>query len=188
MDLSAVGLSGVNTFDDLMAVTGVAPSLSVPVLAALGGPLSLRGLASIRSNGFEDIVLELLQPVPPLGPDGEPGPAFTPVMRSQLRFARRAARLRAGLPVEGTNPIAALGTTPQQANPGVQPTTSKRVKLSSPIDPSAEAELVTLEGAEVRRMFAQTKKATGDFPNRGTEPTEQQLAALAQLLKTGLSP
>ena len=65
---------------------------------------------------------------------------------------------------------------------------AKRVRLSSLVDSSAEAELITLEGSEIRRMFSEYKKARGDYPHKDMEPSEEQLSAVAQLLKTGQAP
>ena len=68
----------------------------------------------------------------------------------------------------------------------VHPT--KRVKLSSLVDSTAEAELVTLEGSEVHRMFSECKRVRGTYPHKDMEPSEEQLSAVAQLLKTGQAP
>jgi len=95
------------------------------------------------------------------------------------------ARLRAGLPVEGVSPQTASGSVPSVGGL-IQPT--KRVKLSSLVDSTAEAELITLEGSEIRRLFGEYKRAHGDYPHKDMEPSEEQLSAVAQLLKTGQAP
>ena len=90
-----------------------------------------------------------------------------------------------GLPVEGVSHQVASESGPSVGGV-VHPT--KRVKLSSLLDFTAEAELVTLEGSEIRRMFSEYKRASGDYPHKDMEPSEEQLSAVAQLLKTGQAP
>ena len=85
-----------------------------------------------------------------------------------MRFLLRVARLRAGLPVEGVSPQTASGSVPSVGG-FIQPT--KRVKLSSLVDSTAEAELVTLEGSEIRRLFGEYKRARGDYPHKDMEPS-----------------
>ena len=75
---------------------------------------------------------------------------MSPIQKGVVRFLHRVARLRAGLPVEGVSHQVTTETSPKV---GVVAHPTKRVKLSSLVDSTAEAELVTLEGSEIRRMF-----------------------------------
>ena len=148
------------------------------VLEALGGPTTVREVAYVSEEDWQEVVASLtLSPGP--GAEG-PTLVLTPVQRSRLRFLQRVARLTAGLPVEREKPLPEASAAPQPP--------SKRVKLSSLVDPSAEAELVNLDSSVVRSMFSSYKDKRGAYPHKDHEPTEEQLSAVAQLLSAGQAP
>ena len=150
-------------------------------MGAAGHPTTVREVAFISEEEWQVLVSTLTfaseqraegPTVPPVAP--------TPVQKSRVRFLQRVARLTAGLPVERERP-------PPEASAALQPP-SKRVRLSSLVDPSAEAELVNLDSSVVRSLFSSYKDKRGAFPHKDHEPTEEQISAVAQLLSAGQAP
>ena len=183
MDLTPEQLRAIVSVDDLLERTGILPPIRASVMEALGRPATLREIAFITESDWSNVVGGLRIPVAPVEGADRRGP--TPVERGRVRFLQRTARLVAGLPVEAGQPPAA----PEAPLPTAAPhPPSKRIKLSSLVDSSAEAELVNLEGSEIRTMFAQYKSARGEYPHKDVEPSEEQLSAVAQLLRTGSAP
>ena len=187
MDPTPDQLRSLDTLDQLLDFVGIDLPLRGTTLEALGSPTSVREISFVSQGDLEDVLTTLRVPPPVTEDGGPPGPSVqaSPVQKGVVRFLLRAARLRAGLPVEGMSPQPASGPAPFVGGLS-QPT--KRVKLSSLVDSAAEAELVTLEGSEIRRLFGEYKRARGDYPHKDMEPSEDQLSAVAQLLKTGQAP
>ena len=178
MDPSPSRLAAIATVDQLFEEAGVHSQLKEGVLDALGRPTTVREVAFISDADWLELATTLAFP-PEQGTQG-PTLALSPVQRGRIRFLQRVARLTAGLPVERETP-------PGGDSAPTQPP-SKKVKLSSLVDPSAEAELVNLPGSEVRALFASYKQKRGAFPSKEQEPTEEQLSAVAQLLRAGQAP
>ena len=65
---------------------------------------------------------------------------------------------------------------------------TKKTKLSSLIDPSADAELVKLSETDVRARYEQYARTRGNHPHPDMEPTDEQLSALHQLIAAGGAP
>lgn len=65
---------------------------------------------------------------------------------------------------------------------------ARKLKLSSIIDPTLDAEIQYLTQAEVADMYKKYSQRYGDHPSPDTEPTVDQLSGLAQLLKTQSLP
>ena len=65
---------------------------------------------------------------------------------------------------------------------------AKRVKLSSLVDVTAEAELNPLTPDVVRDMFEKDSVARGEPPAPDIEPTAEQLGAVKQLVGSGAPP
>ena len=68
------------------------------------------------------------------------------------------------------------------------PPVTKKIKLSSLVDPSADAELVKLSETDVRARYEQYARTRGDHPHPDIEPTDEQLSALHQLIAAGGAP
>ena len=178
MDPAPGRLAAIKTLDQLFEEAGVRTPLKEGVLEALGKPTTVREVAFVSVEDWQELATTLtFSPEP--GTEG-PSLRLTPVQKSQVRFLQRVARLTAGLPVEREKPLPEVSAAPQPP--------SKRVKLSSLVDPSAEAELVNLDSSVVRSMFSSYKDKRGAFPHKDHEPTEEQLSAVAQLLSAGQAP
>ena len=178
MDPSPSQLASIKTLDQLFEEAGVLTPLKEEVLKALGLPTTVREVAFVSDEDWQVLATSVVLP-PEAGTQG-PALALNPVQRSRIRFLQRVARLTAGLPVERE--------TPPRGDSAAPPPPSKKVKLSSLVDPSAEAELVNLPSSEVRALFADYKVKRGAFPSKDHEPTEEQLSAVAQLLSAGQAP
>ena len=187
MDPTPDQLRSLDTLEQLLDFVGIDLSLRGTTLEALGHPTSVREISFVSQGDLEDVLATLRVPPPVTEDGGLPGPSVqaSPVQKGGVRFMLRVARLRAGLPVEGMSPQPASGPAPFVGGFS-QPT--KRVKLSSLVDSAADAELVTLEGSEIRRLFGEYKRARGDYPHKDMEPSEDQLSAVSQLLNTGQAP
>ena len=187
MDPSPEQLRSLDTLEQLLDFVGLDQPLRGTTLEALGHPTSVREISFVSQGDLEEVLTTLRVPRPASEDGGPSGPSVqaSPIQKGVVRFLLRVARLRAGLPVEGVSPQPASGPAPSVGGLS-QPT--KRVKLSSLVDSAAEAELVTLEGSEIRRLFGDYKRARGDYPHKDMEPSEDQLSAVAQLLKTGQAP
>ena len=187
MDPTPEQLRSLDTLGRLLDFAGLDQPLRGTTLEALGHPTSVREISFVSQGDLEEVLTTLRVPGPVSEDGGPSGPSVqaSPIQKGVVRFLLRVARLRAGLPVEGASPQPASGPAPSVGGLS-QPT--KRVKLSSLVDSAAEAELVTLEGSEIRRLFGEYKRVRGDYPHKDMEPSEDQLSAVAQLLKTGQAP
>ena len=65
---------------------------------------------------------------------------------------------------------------------------TKKTKLSSLVDPSADAELAKLSEADVRARYEHYARTRGGHPHPDMEPTDEQLSALHQLIAAGGAP
>ena len=183
MDPAPSRLAAILTIEQLFEEAGVRTPLREGVLGALGDPTTVREVAFVSDEDWQGLAATLL--FSPGTEQGVEGPstapvALTPVQKSRVRYLQRVARLVAGLPVERERPLPEVSAAP--------PPPSKRVGLSSLVDPSAEAELVNLDSSVVRTMFSSYKDKRGAFPHKDHEPTEEQLSAVAQLLGAGQAP
>jgi hypothetical protein len=118
------------------------------------------------------------------------------VMASRLYFVRRICRLRMGL-TPGDSPIACdlsapvsgfqSGLVPSAPPAGAVPVHGSR-KLKELVDPTLDVELTSLDNAHIDGLFADYEVIHGAFPSDATEPTKEQISAVAMLLFMGLVP
>lgn len=187
MDPTPEQLKSLDALEQLLDFSGVSHPLRSSVLEALGDPTSVREISFVSPGTLEEVLTTLRVPRPVAEGEELSGPSIpvSPIQKGVVRFLLRVARLRAGLPVEG---VSHQVTSESGPNVGVVVHPTTRVKLSSLVDSTAEAELVTLEGSEIRRRFSEYKCARGDYPHKDMEPSGEQFSAVAQLLKTGQAP
>ena len=92
------------------------------------------------------------------------------------------------MPGASSIPVATVGANPlpPAGGPGGPVATAspptRKVKLSSVLDPTLDAEIIQLDPTEIAGMYTDYKARFGDHPSSDIEPTADQLAALAQLL------
>ena len=168
-------------------------SLREDFLAALGDPDSAQTFAFIDPDDFSEVLRTFRRPG-----EGETQVPLNPAEKARFRAAWRGARALAGLdlpsPPGAATPSAQAGgaggagvpTLGAQAPGGVAP--AKKVKLSSLVDSTAEAELVPLDPRVLREMYAAYEADRGAPPSQDVEPSADQLAALHQLLAAGAAP
>jgi len=166
MDPTPEQLRSLDTLEQLLDFAGLDQPLRVTTLEALGHPTTVREISFVSQGDLEDALTTFRVPRPVAEGGGPSGPSVqaSPVQKGVVRFLLRVARLRAGLPVEGLSPQTVSGSIPSVGGL-IQPT--KRVKLSSLVDSTAEAELVTLEGSEIRRLSGEYKRARGELSPQG---------------------
>ena len=173
---------GVSAIPDLLRAFGleVGDALWGAFTTALGDPANLSDLSGLSQEDVDAVLRDLRVRKP-----GEEAPvAITPVQKSRLRNIVAGARTVIGSASGQSSgqPSAAAGAQAQSLGPG------RRVKLSSIVDPSAEADVVLLSGDVVRDMFDRYKAAHGSLPREDAEPTSEQLSALQQLAQAKASP
>ena len=86
---------------------------------------------------------------------------------------------------------AGRGAPAPSAGPAPEPSTttalavSRKIKLSSVVDVTAEADIVPLPPDSVAEAFRRYRDTRGEYPHPDHEPTADQLSAVAQLLSSG---
>ena len=173
---------GVSAIPDLLRAFGleVGDALWGAFTTALGDPANLSDLSGLSQEDVDAVLRDLRVRKP-----GEEAPvAITPVQKSRLRNIVAGARTVIGSASGQSSgqPSAAAGAQAQSLGPG------RRVKLSSIVDPSAEADVVLLSGDVVRDMFDRYRADHGSLPREDAEPTSEQLSALQQLAQAKAAP
>ena len=185
-------LTTVSALFDWAEVTNEG-SLRADFLHALGDPGSNQTFAFIEADDFNDVLRDFRKPG-----DGETQVSLNPAEKARFRAAWRGARALVGL--DSSSPPgtatpgaqapgvggAAAGSHGAQAPGGT--VTAKKVKLSSLVDSTAEAELIPLDPRVLRDMYAAYEESRGAPPSPDVEPSADQLAALHQLLASGAAP
>ena len=176
------------TLTAIFEEVGVSPEVSALVRELLPGA-NPSDFAAVSQDEFDNLIGDLRVPAPPGDPPQGGGAAADPaplslLQRSRLRLARLRAQSVTGiLSLTAPSPAPAGGG----ANTGLAPA-SKKVKLSSLVDPTAEAELVPLTPVVLRDMFAKYEQERGGPPGVEVEPTAEQLSAIKQLTDAGAPP
>eukprot|EP00435_Cladocopium_sp_Y103_P055438 s1434_g18.t1 len=182
MDPTEDELTQINTVDDALDWSGVAGQLRDGLLDALGGVNRAREVPLIHRPAWDTAVGTLVMPedVDPaaMGPPNQR--PLTPVEQARIESFRRVCHLRIGrVPDERAVPPQPLGAPFPPLGGGGQPApaTTRRVKLSSILDPTLDADIVAMsnqEQAEAYRQYPQT--------------VTHQLSGLSQVLAAGSVP
>ena len=80
-------------------------------------------------------------------------------------------------PTTAANPTAALGQSP-----------TRKLKLSSVVDPTLDAEITQIESGEISRLYQEYSAKYGACPAPEVDPTGDQLSALLQLIRAQAIP
>ena len=84
---------------------------------------------------------------------------------------------------------ASAGTGPAPvAGEGTALAVSRKIKLSSVVDVTAEADIASMAQANIAEAFRRYRDVRGECPHPDHEPTPDQLSAVAQLLASGAPP
>ena len=183
--------TGVNAPSGLLQTVGdlfdwaAVPSgtLRDSFLVALGAPGSIQDYAFIEEDDFKEVLASYRLEV-----DGVQAP-LNPTEKARFRAAWRGARALVGL----DRPSAPAGSPSGVPAPGggsgsAAAAVARKVKLSSLVDATAEAELVPLDSRVLRDMFAAYESTRGEPPAVDVEPSPDQLAAVHQLIESGAAP
>eukprot|EP00435_Cladocopium_sp_Y103_P028091 s625_g7.t1 len=68
------------------------------------------------------------------------------------------------------------------------PATTRKLKLSAVLDPTLDADIVSLTQQELGVMYQSYKDRFGDYPNQDCDPSGDQVSALRQVLAAGAVP
>ena len=124
---------------------------------------------------------------------GETEGLLSPVQVARAMTFRLAARAKLGLPThEDPSSAPAQAAVTALALPGPMASTlalqDRKVKMSTLVDTTLDASVPALDQKTLEGMFGRYKASRGDFPHADIEPSEDQLSAVAQLLKHGVPP
>ncbi|CAE8649245.1 unnamed protein product, partial [Polarella glacialis] len=188
----------LNLLNDLAAIydwAGVSGDLRGTLATALGMPTKIRDMVFVSRAAWDLTVgsltlagataADLRTPVPP-------------VQQGRLEVVRRVCLLRCGMPVDtpgsssassssgagGTS--SAAGAQQGASDPGSP--AGRKLRLSSVVDQTLDADVVPLGQLAIQAMFTDYETRFGAEPHPDVEPTSDQLSALSQLTKSGSVP
>ncbi len=176
------------TLSTLFGEANVSLPVAQAFLRAFDGTVG--DFAYLSSAEFDTLLGELrVPPTPPAGEAASTAPPATEEVpiplrdRTRLRQARDRARTLNGLRSDDAPPGEGAGDSTTPA-----PTPSKKIKLSSLVDPAAEAELIPLSAGALRDLFARYQQDRGGPPGEEVEPTLEQISAIKQLVDSNTPP
>ena len=179
IDLTADQLERADSLDKAAKEIGIASQVYAAVDNAIGGATSFRDIALIPRASWDRAIAAARVGENPL-----------PVVSvARLEVLWRTARIKVGL-TPGEAPPSPPAVEPYTgATPGTASAdTSRKLKLSSLIDRTLDADLVPLPGVTVRQMFTDYEAVRGGEPDEDIEPTAAQLSGLKQLLESDAPP
>ena len=196
MDPTAEELNAMDSLDAVGAWAGTTGPLQTALLRALGSPTKLRDIAFIGREGWDNAVKAITLPDTSVDPAVDRNLNLTE--QSRVEIYRRVVLLRLGITPDHPGslgiPIARVAPTPSgvgssgsTAPPAVTSPTRK-LKLSSILDPTLEAEVIMIEQAEADKLYKEYKEKFGDHPSPDVDPSLDQLSALKQVLATNALP
>ena len=181
-------MSDITSFGKLLEWAGVSQDDAywAALFKSLGGPSTFADIAGIAPAEWDEYLSGLRYDRPETHPSGEgEGQPLTPVERSRLRRLWAGARACLGLSTS-----TAAGSASGQSNSEAQAKSAavKKIKLSSILDPTAEAEVAPLDASTVRQVFRDYEVLHGAPPREDAEPTIDQLSAVHQVVSAGFAP
>ena len=200
MDPSEAELNAMSGLADVAAWAGTSGPVDNLLRERLGDPAKIRDIAFVDRATWDRVTAGLKITVTPAS-DTNPAVErdLTPVESSRVEIYRRICLLRlgitpdfpgsVGLPVARVNPIGMhpTATAGGTSSPhGASPT--RKLKLSSVIDPTLDAEIVQVPKSELDKMYGDYKVKFGAHPAPDTDPTADQISGLKQLVSTGSLP
>lgn len=93
-----------------------------------------------------------------------------------------------GLPVARVNPVGMPPAVPAGGTSSPLGSPTRKLKLSSVVDPTLDAEIVQVAKSELDKMYGDYKAKFGAHPAPDTDPTADQISGLKQLVATGALP
>jgi hypothetical protein len=164
-------LDTFNTFEASYTWAGLSPTEVAPILAALGNPTTFREVGAIPADVYSSAMNDIRVPVPP----GEDSAPMAPRLKGLAQVFRNACLAKCSTP----------GLTSASAPLAVH---KVHTKMSILVDSTIDSEVLALAKGTVEKLFSDYRASRGEFPSPEIEPTEDQLSAVSQLLKTGVAP
>ena len=195
MDPTEAELQQINDVRGAMDWAGVDGDLENALLQALGGVQRVREVPLITRPAW-DLAVQNLQ-VPDQADPAVHGPPnarpLRPVEQARVESFRRVCCLRVGRPADEPGAQAPL---PPQAgvlpipNPGGAGNAqgARKLKLSAILDPTLDAEVISIPPNEQAQLYEAYRAKYGDFPGADADPSPDQLAALRQVIQAGALP
>ena len=194
MDPTEEELSNLNSLDNVADWAGTSGDVHNQLMEKLGKPTKLRDIAFIARPVWDNVVSQFkvadnTDPASPTERD------LTPVESSRVEIFRRVTFLRMKIipdgpggagppqPVVGASPLPQAGGTT-----GLHSSPTRKLKLSSIVDPTLDAEIIHVGQEEIAEMFSKYKAKYGDVPSADVEPSSDQISAIKQLLSSGGLP
>ncbi|CAE7838251.1 unnamed protein product [Symbiodinium sp. CCMP2592] len=192
MDPTDAELAAIADLPGVFTWAGVTGALERALRAALGDPARVRELALVPRAAW-DTMVSTLRVAGPADSDGNPGPPrdLTLVERARMESSRRVALLRMGIPPDvpgGASPPAPAPTTGPAPTGSTPATGARRLKLSSILDPTLDAEVSPLGAAFFQQLYKDYKAKFGDYPSPDADPSSDQVASLRQVVAAGAAP
>ena len=201
MDPSETELNAMSTLADVGNWAGTTGPLEESLLALLGRPTKLRDVAFIARTTWDRVVSGLTMEVTAAT---DTVPAITrplnPTEESRIEIFRRACLLRLGIQPDhpGASGLPTMSVVP--AGPGMAPgggrgagspmsiTPTRKLKLSSVVDPTLDAEIIHMEATELEQVYNDYRTKFGALPSQDVDPTNDQLSGLRQLIMSKALP
>ena len=198
MDPTQDELNGLSTLADVAAWAGTDGGVDEELMKALGKPTKLRDIAFINRAVWDRTVGALdLVDQPATDTDRETRRSLTPTEESRVEIFRRVCLLRLGIQPDqpGASGLPALTVVPSGPGRATPPTSAmqaasptRKLKLSSVVDPTLDAEITHIEAAELENLYADYRAKYGAHPSQDVDPTADQLSGLQQLLRARALP
>ena len=186
MDPTEEELNNLNTLENAADWAGTTGAVHDHLMEKLGKPSKLRDLVFIARPTWDTVVASLTIK--------EAERDLTPVEFSRVEIFRRVVFLRLKVNPDGPGgagpPQPTVGAAPFPGTGGGQGPSSptRKLKLSSIVDPTLDAEILQVGQEEIAEMFSKYKSKFGDVPSADVEPSADQISAIKQLLTSGALP
>ena len=190
MDPTDAELNNMATLQHVADWAGTTGEVHEQLMDALGKPSKLRDIAFINRTVWDNVVAGLKIDTSSGTTTSERD--LTPVEASRIEIFRRVTLLRLGANPDHVGsstapPVVSIGVSPLPST-STPTSPTRKLKLSSVIDPTLDAEILQLEQSEVARMYSTYKAKFGDHPSQEVEPSADQLSGINQMLRSGALP
>ena len=184
MDPSETELNAMSTLADVGNWAGTTGPLEESLLALLGRPTKLRDVAFIARTTWDRVVSGLTM----VTAATDTAPAITrplnPTEESRIEIFRREW---APVSVVPAGPGMAPGGGRGAGSP-MSTTPTRKLKLSSVVDPTLDAEIIHMEATELEQVYNDYRTKFGALPSQDVDPTNDQLSGLRQLIMSKALP
>ena len=193
MDPTEAELAAISDLAGATAWAGLDGALLRTLQAALGNVQRVREVALIPRTLWDTTVATLQVAVSAEPADGNR--ALTPAELARIESFRRVCFLRVGRQTDSPGDPSSTAPTPvgagapfPHAGGGTGSPNARKLKLSSILDPTLDAEVQIMSTTEITNCYEEYKKRFGDYPTPESDVSPDQLSALKQVLESGSVP